>query len=144
MWPLDSVPVECHYYNMHSMSFWLWVTLYNNVHMHHFNSQLTFWVGGNGPVHAEKKINKWNVQHYYIISLQKWKSTLWQYQPKHFCVKFCTCNCLSHTSCILSCSLFCCVNLRGQIKEAACTLRKQGPTLPGNRALSRCECFKQV
>ena len=63
---------------------------------------------------------------------------------KHFCVKLCTCHCLSHTSCILSFSLFCCVNLRGQIKEAAWTLRKQDPTLPGNRALSRCECFKQV
>ena len=24
------------------------------------NSQLTGWVGGNGPVHVEKKINKWN------------------------------------------------------------------------------------
>ena len=32
-----------------------------------------------------------------------------------------------------------CVILRGRIKEAACTLRKQDPTLPENRALNRCE-----
>ena len=38
-----------------------------------------------------------------------------------------------------------CVTLRGRIKEAARTLRKQDPALPENRALNRCEvCFKQV
>ena len=38
-----------------------------------------------------------------------------------------------------------CVTLRGRIKEAAPTLRKQDPALPENRALNRCEeCFKQV
>ena len=38
-----------------------------------------------------------------------------------------------------------CVTLRGWIKEAARTLRKQDPALPENRALNRCEvCFKQV
>ena len=37
------------------------------------------------------------------------------------------------------------VTLRGWIKEAACTLRKQDPTLPENHALNKCEeCFKQV
>ena len=40
---------------------------------------------------------------------------------------------------------FPCVTLRGRIKEAARTLRKQNPALPENRALNRCEvCFKQV
>ena len=38
-----------------------------------------------------------------------------------------------------------CVTLRGRIKEAARTLRKQDPALPENCALNRCEvCFKQV
>ena len=32
-----------------------------------------------------------------------------------------------------------CVTLRGWIKEAARTLRKQDPALPENRALTRCE-----
>ena len=48
----------------------LWVTLYDNVHMYYSNIQLTNWVGGNEPVHVEK-INKWNVQHYYVTSSQK-------------------------------------------------------------------------
>ena len=38
-----------------------------------------------------------------------------------------------------------CVTLRGRIKEAACTLRKQDPALPENRALNKCEaCFNWV
>ena len=38
-----------------------------------------------------------------------------------------------------------CVTLRGRIKEAARTLRKQDPALPENRALNRCEaCFNWV
>ena len=42
-------------------------------------------------------------------------------------------------------NLYHCVTLRGRIKEAARTLRKQDPALPENRALNRCEvCFKQV
>ena len=41
--------------------------------------------------------------------------------------------------------IYICVTLRGRIKEAARTLRKQDSALPENRALSRCEvCFKQV
>ena len=41
--------------------------------------------------------------------------------------------------------IYVCVTLRGRIKEAACTLRKQDPALPENRALNRCEeCFEQV
>ena len=41
--------------------------------------------------------------------------------------------------------MYICVTLRGRIKEAARTLRKQDPALPENRALNRCEvCFKQV
>ena len=38
-----------------------------------------------------------------------------------------------------------CVTLRGQIKEAACSSRKQDLTLPENRALNKCEeSLKQV
>ena len=32
-----------------------------------------------------------------------------------------------------------CITLCGRIKETTCTLRKQDPTLPENRALNRCE-----
>ena len=43
------------------------------------------------------------------------------------------------------CHIRFCVTLRGRIKEAARTLRKQDPALPENHALNRCEvCFKQV
>ena len=41
--------------------------------------------------------------------------------------------------------IYICVTLRGRIKEAARTLRKQDPALPENRALNRCEvCFNWV
>ena len=47
---------------------------------------------------------------------------------------------LHHTMHILYCA-----TLRGRIKEATRTLRKQDPALPENHALNRCEvCFKQV
>ena len=45
----------------------------------------------------------------------------------------------------LDSNLTCVVTLRGRIKEAARSLRKQDPALPENRDLNRCEvCFKQV
>ena len=40
--------------------------------------------------------------------------------------------------------VYTCVTLRGRIKEAARTLRKQDPTLPENRALTRCESVLHV
>ena len=47
------------------LAFCISVTLYDNVHMHHSNSQLTSWIGGNGPVHVWKE-DKQVKQHSYV------------------------------------------------------------------------------
>ena len=44
------------------------VTFYDNVHMYPSNSQLTAWVGKNGPVRVGKE-DKQVKQHSYVTSL---------------------------------------------------------------------------
>ena len=58
------------------------MVLYDNVHIYDSNHQLTIWVEVNGAVHVGRE-DKQVKQHYYVTSSQK----------------------LSHTSCVLSCSL---------------------------------------
>ena len=97
--------------------------MYDNVYTYHSNSQLTRWVGVNGPVYVGKE-DKQVSQYYYVTSLEKlywWKSTIWQHYPKsvvyyvtlsklywwrstllkyeqkNFCVKFCTHAFVYHT-----------------------------------------------
>ena len=50
------------------LHFCLSVTLYENVHMYHSNTQLTAWVGKNGPVRVGKE-DKQVKQHSYVTSL---------------------------------------------------------------------------
>ena len=59
------------------VSYWLlrvclWVTMYDNVHMHHSNSEHTSWVGGNEPVHVGKE-DKQVKQHCYVTKLYRWR-----------------------------------------------------------------------
>ena len=44
--------------------------VYDNVHTYHSNSQLTGWIGENGPVHVGKDDQQMK-QYYYVTSSQK-------------------------------------------------------------------------